>query len=52
LRRIRQLGLSFLVYPGAEHSRWVHGLGVQHLARQMLDALQARYGAKGEEYKS
>lgn len=51
LRRIRQLGLSFLVYPGAEHSRWVHGLGVQHLARQMLDALQARYGAKGEEYQ-
>lgn len=50
LRRIRQLGLSFLVYPGAEHSRWGHGLGVQHVARQMLDVLRDRYGDGSEEY--
>ncbi len=51
LRRIRQLGLSFLVYPGAEHTRWGHGLGVQHVARQMLEALRARYGDSSEEYR-
>lgn len=32
LRRIRQLGLAHLVYPGAEHSRLVHSLGCAHLA--------------------
>ncbi len=54
LRRIRQLGLSFLVYPGAEHSRWGHGLGVQHVARRMLDTLQDRYRDRpehGEAYE-
>jgi HD superfamily phosphohydrolase len=32
LRRIRQLGLAHLVFPGAEHSRLVHSLGVSYLA--------------------
>lgn len=48
LRRIRQLGVSFLTYPGAEHSRWVHSLGVQHVARQMLDALRDRFRDRSE----
>ena len=50
LRRIRQLGMGFLVYPGAEHSRWPHSLGVYHVARRMMDALCARHGKKSEEY--
>ncbi len=50
LRRIRQLGLGLLVYPGAEHSRWTHSLGVYHVARRMMDALRARHGAESEEY--
>src|SRR5579863_6671524 len=41
LRRIRQLGLAHLVYPGAEHSRLVHSLGAAWLAikfgRQLAD---------------
>jgi HD superfamily phosphohydrolase len=32
LRRIRQLGLGHLVFPGAEHSRLVHSLGAAYLA--------------------
>ena len=45
LRRIRQLGLAHLTYPGAEHTRWAHSVGVCHVARRMLDALQGRYQA-------
>jgi HD superfamily phosphohydrolase len=32
LRRVRQLGLAHLVFPGAEHSRLVHSLGAAWLA--------------------
>ena len=51
LRRVRQLGLAFLTYPGAEHSRWVHSVGVCHIARQMLDVLRKRYGESSDEYR-
>jgi HD superfamily phosphohydrolase len=36
LRRIRQLGFSELVYPGATHTRFIHSLGVFHTARQLM----------------
>ena len=36
LRRVRQLGFSDLVYPGATHSRFSHSLGVFHTARQLM----------------
>lgn len=39
LRRIRQLGNTSFVYPGAEHSRFSHSLGVYHLARRILDQI-------------
>ncbi len=39
LRRIRQLGLASLVYPGADHSRYSHSLGVMETARHMLEHL-------------
>ena len=40
LRRIKQLGFSDFVYPGASHSRFSHSLGAMQMARRMLDALE------------
>jgi hypothetical protein len=42
LRRIRQLGLSFLVFPGANHSRFEHALGTVHLMRQAISVLKLK----------
>lgn len=39
LRRIRQLALTDMVYPGAVYSRFEHSLGVMHLATLMFDAI-------------
>lgn len=36
LRRIRQMGLAHLVYPGATHHRLLHALGTMHLAARTL----------------
>lgn len=40
LKRIRQLGLSHLVFPAAEHSRMVHSLGAAHLAIRFAGRLE------------
>ncbi len=40
LRRIKQLGLSHLVYPGAVHTRFHHALGALHLMTTTLDHLR------------
>ena len=42
LRRIRQLGFSDLVYPGATHSRLAHCLGVYHTARELVEVIRRR----------
>jgi HD superfamily phosphohydrolase len=40
MRRIRQLGLGQLVFPAAEHSRFVHSLGAAHLGSRFASALR------------
>jgi HD superfamily phosphohydrolase len=42
LRYVRQLGLAFLVYPGATHSRFEHALGTYHLTGRTLGLLRER----------
>ena len=45
LRRISQLGLTYLVYPGAYHTRFHHALGAMHLMEKAVDILRS----KGQE---
>ncbi len=40
LRRIRQMGLSNYVYPGALHTRFHHALGALHLMQQAIEVLR------------
>ena len=42
LRRIRQLSLTDMVYPGAMHTRFEHSLGVMHVATRMFDHIRER----------
>jgi HD superfamily phosphohydrolase len=42
LRRIRQLGLTSLVYPGANHTRFEHSIGSMYLVRSALSILKEK----------
>ncbi len=52
LRYVRQLGLAFLVYPGATHSRFEHALGAWHLAGVALRLLEERGALDGIDARS
>ena len=45
LNRIKQLGLSCYVYPGAQHTRFLHSLGAMHLTNEAIQELRS----KGED---
>lgn len=40
LRRISQMGMSYLVYPGAHHTRFHHALGCMHLMQKAVQTLR------------
>ena len=40
LRRVKQLGFIYLIYPGANHSRFEHSIGTMHLASKLADQLE------------
>jgi HD superfamily phosphohydrolase len=42
LRRIRQLGMTHLVYPGAHHTRFHHAIGSMHLMGEAIDVLRSK----------
>ena len=42
LRRIKQLGLTQLVYPGALHTRFHHAIGALHLMQQAIESLRLK----------
>lgn len=44
MRHIRQIGLSYLVYPGATHDRFAHMLGAMHLAGRYWDTIMQSSG--------
>ncbi len=51
LRRITQMGLSYLVYPGAHHTRFQHAIGCMHLMQKAVNVLRFKGVAisEGEE---
>jgi len=49
LRRIAQLGLSHLVYPGALHNRFQHAIGAMHLMQNAIDEIRLKGHAISEE---
>jgi uncharacterized protein len=50
LRRIRQLGFSELVFPGATHTRFAHSIGVFHVARQLMRLIERHAAAAGSRF--
>ena len=52
LRRIRQLGLSDLVYPGATHTRFAHSIGVYHIARQLIEVIRRDISSEFDEERA
>ena len=53
LRRIHQLQIAYTVYPGATHSRFLHSIGVMHLAGKFgLALLRSSYGLASQQIPS
>lgn len=53
LRRIKQLGLTDMVYPGANHTRFHHAIGCMHLMEQALESLRNKgYRISDYEFES
>lgn len=42
LRRISQMGMSYTVYPGAHHTRFLHAIGAMHLAQVAVQTLRKK----------
>ena len=52
LRRIRQLSGAHLTYPGAQHTRFEHSLGVMHIAAQAGQILQEKGILKSDDIEN
>jgi uncharacterized protein len=47
LRNVRQLGAAYLVYPGAQHSRFEHSIGTAHLVSRMVTEINSVRDSEG-----
>jgi HD superfamily phosphohydrolase len=52
LRGIKQLGTSYLVYPGATHSRFEHSIGTMHMTSLLLGAVNKHATLDPDEYRA
>ena len=53
LRRIKQVSMTNLVYPGANHTRFAHSLGTMHLMRRAIQLLRGKgYDITDEELEA
>lgn len=53
LSRIKQLGLTYYVYPGAQHTRFQHALGAMHLMSEALKVLRSKsYEISDKEFEA
>ena len=52
LRRITQMGMSYLVYPGAHHTRFQHAIGCMHLMQKAVQVLRFKGVVISEEEKT
>ena len=52
LRRVRQLGFSELVFPGATHTRFSHSIGVFHTARHLLSIIRRELDSAFDEHRA
>ncbi len=50
LRQIKQLGLSSFTYPGAEHTRFAHSIGVTHLTKRFIDKISSLKGNQNRQF--
>jgi HD superfamily phosphohydrolase len=46
LRKIKQLGLSYMVFPSTEHSRFTHSIGVYHMTMNFIASLEKNANKK------
>lgn len=51
LRRIRQLGFSEFVFPGATHTRFAHSIGVFHTARQLMRVIKRYVDGHQQQFR-
>ena len=49
LRRISQMGMSYLVYPGAHHTRFHHAIGCMHIMQKAIETLRFKGVAISED---
>ncbi len=52
LRRIRQLGFSEFVFPCTTHTRYIHSIGVYHMARRLLSVVRRSLGSDFDPEKA